>query len=186
RHRDLAVAGGERHGHRRLAQRLGVVDRTGRGDGRGAEDDAVGAAIAIAHGDLEHAQAAAHLDRDLHGVDDGGDGVELGLAGDGGVEVHHVQPPRPLVRPLARDLPGVAAVDRFLLELALLEAHDLATPDVDGGHHDHAGLLAATGADANVRTKLAISRRPTDWLFSGWNCTPRTLPRPTIAGKREP
>src|SRR5258708_3321252 len=29
-------------------------------------------------------------------------------------------------------------------------------------------------------------RRPTAWLFSGWNCTPRTLPRATTAAKPTP
>jgi hypothetical protein len=29
--------------------------------------------------------------------------------------------------------------------------------------------------------KFAISRRPASWLFSGWNCVPTILSRPTIA-----
>jgi len=52
------------------------------------------------------------------------------------------------------------------------------------GPDDHAGLAACESA--NARTKFSIRRRPTAWLFSGWNCTPRTLPRPTMAGKRTP
>ena len=85
---------------------------------------------------------------------------------------------------VARHRRGIAAVDGLLLELALLEAHDLAPAHVDGGHDDHAGLLAATASGTRTcRTKFAIRRRPTAWLFSGWNCTPRTLPRPTMAGK---
>jgi hypothetical protein len=31
------------------------------------------------------------------------------------------------------------------------------------------------------RRKLAISRRPVAWLFSGWNCVPARLSRPTMA-----
>ncbi len=29
--------------------------------------------------------------------------------------------------------------------------------------------------------KFAISRRPSRWLFSGWNCVPTMVSRPTIA-----
>ena len=47
----------------------------------------------------------------------------------------------------------------------------LSVLEVDGGKQDHGRHLR----------KLAISISPSVWLFSGWNCVPTTLSRPTIA-----
>ena len=72
---------------------------------------------------------------------------------------------------------GIAAVDRLVLELALLEPHHLAAADVDGGDDDHATAprtrVGASRRSRTSSTKFSIRRRPTPWLFSGWNCTPR-------------
>src|SRR4029450_3689991 len=43
-----------RHTHRLRRQPRRLLDHAGIGDGGGAEDDPVGPAIAITHGDLEH------------------------------------------------------------------------------------------------------------------------------------
>ena len=138
RHRHLAVARVEGHRHRLRPQARRLLHHAGVGHGGGAEDDAIRAALAIAHGGLQHAQAAAHLDRDLDRLDHLGHGVELRLAVDGGVEVHDVQASGAFRFPAAGHLDGIAAVDLLLLELALLEADHLAAADVDGGNDDHA------------------------------------------------
>ena len=43
--------------------------------------------------------------------------------------------------------------------------------------------LPSLGADPQGRhfRKLAMSRSPSVWLFSGWNCVPAMLSAPTIA-----
>ena len=46
-----------------------------------------------------------------------------------------------------------------LVHLALDEAHALAVFQIDGGKEDH----------GRQPRKLVIRRRPTAWLFSGWN-----------------
>jgi len=42
------------------------------------------------------------------------------------------------------------------------------------------------GAHTAISTKFCKMRRPTCWLFSGWNCTPNTFARPTTEGKSRP
>ncbi len=78
-----------------------------------------------------------------------------------------------------RHLGRVDPVEGLLAGAALHQAHDAPLPDVDRRDDDHAALRDAS----TTRTKLSTMRSPTSWLFSGWNWTPSTLPRPTIAGK---
>src|SRR5262249_45030231 len=125
--------------------------------------------------------AAADLHRDPDGTDDARDGRGLRPAAQRGVEVHEVDPLRALALEATRDVGRVHGVDRLLVRAALLQAHDAALAQVDRGHDDHAAAREATPV-----TKFATSRRPTAWLFSGWNCNPSTLPRPTIAAKSWP
>ena len=55
--------------------------------------------------------------------------------------------------------------------VALLQPHGEAFLEVDGGKQDHGVHFK----------KFAISSRPRRWLFSGWNCVPTMLSRPTMA-----
>ena len=56
----------------------------------------------------------------------------------------------------------ILVVDGGLRHVAKLEAHAAAILQVDGGKEDHGRHLR----------KLAMRRRPSSWLFSGWNCVP--------------
>ncbi len=58
-----------------------------------------------------------------------------------------------------------------LVHVALLQADALAVLEVDCREQDH-------GVQPR---KLAISFRPSVWLFSGWNCVPAMLSRATMA-----
>ena len=55
--------------------------------------------------------------------------------------------------------------------IALLQPHGEAFLEVDGREQDHGVHFK----------KFAISARPRRWLFSGWNCVPTMLSRPTMA-----
>ena len=65
----------------------------------------------------------------------------------------------------------VGVEHRRLRHVAAHQAHAFAVLEVDGGKEDHGRHLR----------KLAISARPSVWLFSGWNCVPTILSRATIA-----
>ena len=97
------------------------------------------------------------------------------LAGEGAVEIDDVQ----ILEALR--LEGLRLRGRIAVEhggarhVALLEAHASAVLEVDGGKQDHG---------PHFRKKLAISASPSRWLFSGWNCVPTMLSRPTIAVTR--
>ena len=66
---------------------------------------------------------------------------------------------------------GIVAEDGRLVHVALDQADAAAVLEVDGGKQDHGRHLR----------KLAMSARPSFWLFSGWNCVPAMLPRATMA-----
>ena len=66
---------------------------------------------------------------------------------------------------------GIVVEDRRLLHVALFQANAAAFLEVDCGEKDQGFHLR----------KLAISLRPSLWLFSGWNCVPAMLPRATMA-----
>ncbi len=93
------------------------------------------------------------------------------------VEVDDVDPVGPLRREAEGDLDGALRVDRPLRRVAVEEADDLATHQVDRGPEcDHA---------ASER-KFSRIRRPAADDFSGWNWQPQTLPRRAAATKRPP
>src|SRR5438094_253567 len=69
------------------------------------------------------------------------------------------RPARPRGREAARHRDRVVAVHRLALEGALEQSDTAAAAEIDRGVDDH----------ASRRTKLSSSRRPTCWLFSGWN-----------------
>src|SRR5438034_719513 len=75
------------------------------------------------------------------------------------VEVDDVQPACTRRLEAARHRDRVVAVHGLALESALEEPDAAAAAEVDRGIDDH----------ASWRTKLSSNRRPTCWLFSGWN-----------------
>ena len=87
-----------------------------------------------------------------------------------------MQKARAGLRPRAGGLERVVVVDGLLGEVALPQPHGLAAADVDGGQEDHAAR----------RTKFRSSASPSGPDFSGWNCTPKTLPRPTTLANSLP
>src|SRR5438445_82320 len=105
-------------------------------------------------------EPAAHLHGDAHRGADGGHQVGLHRPpGARAVQVDDVEPARPRGREAARHRDRVVAVHRLALEGALEQSDTAAAAEIDRGVDDH----------ASRRTKLSSSRRPTCWLFSGWN-----------------
>ena len=129
-----------------------------------------------------------HLRRIVQGtgvpVQYGGDPPQMlerpRLARLGAVEVDDVEDARARVHPAPGGLERVVVVDGAVLEAALDEAHRLPLEDVDGRVEDHAATRAQTAV------KLRSSASPSREDFSGWNCTPDTVPRSTIEAKRSP
>src|SRR2546430_362310 len=78
--------------------------------------------------------------------------------------------------PFRHPPPGIPPEPLLLRGRALLEPSPLAGAPAGGGDDYHPPLPAATPwtAEAQRRTKFAIRRSPTAWLFSGWNWTPST------------
>ena len=77
--------------------------------------------------------------------------------------------------PLARERQGlgggVHVEDRGPRHVTLLEAHAMALLEINRRKQNHGRHLR----------KLAISARPSAWLFSGWNWVPAMFPRPINA-----
>ena len=93
------------------------------------------------------------------------------LTGKGTVEVDDVQIFEALVLEALGLGGGIVVEDRGLVHVAQLQAHALTVLEVDGREKDH-------GVHPK---KFSISLRPRAWLFSGWNCVPKILSRPTQA-----
>ena len=146
---------------------------------RRADDHPLGAGAERVADGADGPQPAAVLDRD---PGPGGDPPEVverrRRAGAGAVEVDDVQVARARLDPRPRGLQRIVVVDGLRVEVAVREPHGAPAADVDRGVEDH----AATWAPANVRS----SASPSSEDFSGWNCTPATLPRSTIDAKRSP
>ena len=79
------------------------------------------------------------------------------------VEVDDVQPVRAALRELADELHRPLVEHRGARAIAGLEPHGAAAEQIDRRQELHA-----------PSTKLRRMRRPTAWLFSGWNWTPST------------
>ena len=65
----------------------------------------------------------------------------------------------------------IAVKHRRARHVALLEPYADAVLEIDGGEEDHGFHFR----------KLAINFSPRRWLFSGWNCVPTIVSRPTTA-----
>src|SRR5207302_4183725 len=118
----------------------------------------------------------------LHGADDLADQGGLGgSAAESAVEIHHVQARSPLRLPPAGHGHGIVGEDRLGFCATLMQAHAPAAAEVDGGNDQHQLRSSRTKA-----AKFSSSFSPQRWLFSGWNCVAKSVPRPTAAGKVTP
>ncbi len=93
------------------------------------------------------------------------------LAGEGAVEIDDMEMREALARESFRLRRRVFVEDGRLVHIALEQADAFARFEIDRGIKNHGRHLR----------KLAIKASPMDWLFSGWNCVPTILSRPTIA-----
>ena len=109
----------------------------------------------------ERADATAELDRVLRRLEDRLDGRTVdALAGEGAVEVNHMQPFEALVFEGFRLRAGIVVVDGRLVHVAELEAHALAILEVDGGEKDHAQTPSTM---TNLPTEAAWRSFTTSW-----------------------
>src|SRR5256885_13541142 len=94
------------------------------------------------------------------------------------LEIHDVQPRRPPLLPFQGGGDGILAVDGGRLGVAPQKPDDAAAHQVDGDEDiEHPVLGPPQAAKAS---RAAVSRARPSWLdFSGWNCTPMTLPATT-------
>ena len=107
---------------------------------------------------LHVANAAAELKLDVDTGEDPSDGLGVDrLAGESPVEIDDME----IVESLRRERPrlrgGIGVEDGRARHVAVNEAHALAVLEIDGGKQDHGRHLR----------KLAMSLRPSVWLFSG-------------------
>ncbi len=171
-HRHLAVAGVEPDRHA-AGKFLGRVDHQRRiAHRRGADDDAVDALGQPAFHRRHVAHAAAELHRYADGFENAIDSAGIHrLAGKSAVEIDDVQIFKSRQFKSARLRRRIAVKHGGARHVALLEAHGQSLFEIDGGKKNHG---------AHFR-KFAISLSPNRWLFSGWNCVPTMLSRPTMA-----
>src|SRR5207249_4732159 len=138
----------------------------------GADDHAIDALAEPAFDRCHVADAATELHRDRDRLENPLDRRRIDRpACEGAVEVDDVQILEPLRLERTCLRCRIAVEDGGARHVTLLEAHRQSFLEVDGRKQDHG---------AHVR-KFAISLSPSRWLFSGWNCVPTTVSRPTIA-----
>ena len=136
-----------------------IRDGLGRLAGLGPEDDTAHAGLEggldFFHTTHPSAKFAGHFHRGA----DFSDGIEvLRLAGEGGIEVHDMEPIGARVLPPFSERHRVGGINGFLGGKPALEAHDFATHEVNRWKKNH-----------SVERKLRRRASPADWLFSGWN-----------------
>src|SRR5690606_19041879 len=95
-----------------------------------------------------------------------------------------VDQPRPGLLPAPRHGQRVVVIDRLAVVIALVKAHAAPAPQVDRRDHQHQATpdparVSTPASRSTSAAKLASKRRPLGPLFSGWNCTAMTAPRPT-------
>src|SRR5687767_2336485 len=86
------------------------------------------------------------------------------------IKVNHMQPTRPFAQPAARRLCRIIVVGCHARGVALLQAHHAPCTQIDR-RKDRKTHVASR--------KFFRILKPTAWLFSGWNCTPKRFPRCT-------
>src|SRR6185312_6499818 len=142
------------------------------GERCGAQDHASDAGLQPGFHTGAVANAAAQLDGKRDGGADGADRLRIDAsAGERAIQIHAMKPAKALARKASRLRGGIGIEDGSLFHQPALQPHALAVLEIDGGEDDH----------GDQERKLASSRRPTAWLFSGWNCVPTILARPTAA-----
>src|SRR5262245_3204615 len=201
--RDPTVAGVERDRDTTGIKRGGLGDEGRVAHRRGADDDAGDAGGEPGFDRAEVANTAAELQRHRRRCQDALDRGDIDrLAGKGAVEIDDVEIFEALRRERPRLRRRIAMKHRRARHVALLEPHAGAVLEIDGGKEDHGRSLstlkhdpekcAAVFGKDHAQTsaaaahgvhfrKLAISRKPSRWLFSGWNWVPTTVSRPTTA-----
>src|SRR4029078_7726696 len=103
---------------------------------------------------------AAKLDRNMNGVQEALLGLLIHrLALEGAVEIDDMQPFESLALEKKRLHRRISVEHRCALHLALTKTHASAVFQIDSGKQDHRFHTQ----------KLAISARPSFWLFSGLN-----------------
>ncbi len=150
----------------------GILHQLGIAHRRGADDDARHALGEPAFDGRHVAHAAAELHRNADALQDAVDRRRVHrLAGEGAVEIDDVQVFEALGFEGAGLRRRIAVEHGRARHVALLQPHGEAFLQIDGGEKDHGVHLK----------KFAISASPSRWLFSGWNCVPTMLSRPTMA-----
>ncbi len=174
---DLIALGVQRHDNRFRSEALNGYGRQFRlPDDHRPQNHACGSRVEGVRRVVQGAQPTAKLHRQPHGCNrvQGFEGQRC-LA-QRAVEVDDVQPCRPGVPPVGRHRGGVVPVDRFLIRIAVLQAHDAALANINGGIDDH----------HHSSTKFLRMRSPTAWLFSGCGWMPKTFCRATTDTKSIP
>src|SRR5690606_33239389 len=119
---------------------------------------------------VERANAPTELHRVFRRLKDRLDGSAIDTgSGEGTVEVNHMQPLKPLVFKRTRLCGRVRIVDSGFAHFAKFETNTLAVLEVNRWKEDHGRHFK----------KFAMRRRPSVWLFSGWNWVPARLSRTT-------
>src|SRR3990172_8597290 len=118
----------------------------------------------IPGGDLVVAHPSSRLDRHLHRVRDAADDVEIHRpAGEGAVQVHHVDPRRPVGREPPRHLERGVGEDRGVVLPPLAEADRLPPLDVDRGNHLERHLLPPLSRPGRGRGPSPRGRASRSW-----------------------
>jgi hypothetical protein len=169
---DAAVLGVDADGDPAGVQPCRLADEVRLAHGRGADDHPGDALGEPALDGAQVADAAPELHRNGDPAQDRLDGGGVhGPAREGAVKVDDVEPPEALALESLGLGCRVVVEDGGLGHVALDEADAAAFLEVDRREQDH----------GRHRRKFAMSRRPRVWLFSGWNCVPAMLSRPTTA-----
>ena len=118
------------------------------------------------------ANAAAQLNGQIDARAYRANGIDIdGAAFEGAIEIDAMQPAESGIGEDLRLCRGIVVEDGRGFHFAALQAHAASAFQIDRGKQDHGRHLR----------KFASSCNPTAWLFSGWNCVPTRLSRPTIA-----
>ena len=138
----LAALGVDADGDAAGKEAAGLPHQLGIAHGDGSEDDARQALLQPGLDLRQRADAAAELHGVLRGLQDGFDRRAVAaFAGEGAVEVDHMQPGKALALEGPRLRGRVGVVDGRLRHVAELQAHALAVLEVDGGKQDHVRRL---------------------------------------------
>src|SRR5439155_10062597 len=145
-----------------------------------AQDHARGARVQRHLRRAQVADSTAHLDLGGRGgLYYPSDQIELSLAAECSVEIDDVQRLRALLHERARLRGGILGVHPRALPVAFVQPHRPPLEQVDRG------IEQGNHAPAPGRARNLLSNAsPSCALFSGWYCTPKSVPWPTTAAMR--